>query len=338
MFRVLKPGTKVKRFCDAESNIEIDEREIKMLAALGIILPIFSIIFLGYWLKRKRIIDPQYARPANQIVFYVAIPAMLLNEIAQAPFKSNFQISAVLCLVVALALQLLLGLTAMLVLDTPRHRRGTFLQSSFHGNLGYMAYAIAYYALGKEDFARTAILSSFLMVEQNCLAIWALTTFQPKHLASRHGQGWILLKNISHNPIILAVIAGMLYSATGLPVPAPIARGLDILSGMALPTALLLIGGSLSFGSLRSMLSDIASIGALKLIGLPTLGYLLMVLVHVPAVLIPPGIILLAAPPATVTYVMAGELGGDPELAATSISALTLVSAFTYSLFLALLL
>lgn len=309
-----------------------------MVAALGVILPIFSIIFLGYWLKRKRIIDPQYVKPANQIVFYVAIPAMLLNEIARAPFKSNFQITAVLCLVAALALQVLLSLMIMLLKGTPRHRRGTFLQSSFHGNLGYMAYAIAYYALGKDDFARTAILSSFLMVEQNCLAVWALTTFQPKHLANRQRYAWILTKTIAHNPIILAVIAGMIYSAAGLPLPAPIARVLDILSGMALPTALLLIGGSLSFGSLRSMVTDIASIGVLKLLGLPVLGYLLMVLAHVPTVLILPGVILLAAPPATVTYVMAGELGGDPELAATSISALTLMSAFTYSLVLALLL
>lgn len=308
-----------------------------MLAALGVILPIFSIIFLGYLLKRKRIIGPQYAKPANQIVFYVAIPAMLFNEIAQAPFKSDFQISAVICLVGALALQLVLSLLIMLVVRTPGHRRGTFLQSSFHGNLGYMAYAIAYYALGKDDFARTAILSSFLMVEQNCLAIWALTTFQPKHLSDQQRRAWILLKNILHNPIILAVVAGMAYSAAGFPLPAPMARGLGILSGMALPTALLLIGASLSFGSLRSMLSDIVSIGTLKLICLPGLGYLLMSLVRVPATLIPSGIILLAAPPATVTYVMASELGGDPELAATSISALTLVSALTYSLFLALL-
>lgn len=308
-----------------------------MLPAFGIILPIFSIIFLGYVLKTKQIIHQEYAKTANQIVFYVAIPAMLFNEIAQVPFKKNFQLSAVLCLLGALILLALLSLVFTAAAGTPRRRRGTFLQSSFHGNLGYMAYAIAYYALGKEDFARTAILSSFLMVGQNCLAIWALTAFKTEHRREEQRRAWVLLKNIFHNPIILAVVAGIGYSATGWELAAPIARGLDILSGMALPTALLLIGASLSFGFLRTMKRDIVSIGVLKLICLPVLGYILMLVAQVPAVLIPPGIILLAAPPATVTYVMAIELEGDPELAATSISVLTLSSAFTYSLFLSLL-
>ena len=71
------------------------------------------------------------------------------------------------------------------------------------------------------------------------------------------------------------------------------------------------------------------------MVALPLLGYALMTGRHLPSDLILAGIILLAAPPATVTYVMATELGGDPELAATSISILTLLSALTYTLVLA---
>jgi malate permease and related proteins len=62
-----------------------------------------------------------------------------------------------------------------------------------------------------------------------------------------------------------------------------------------------------------------------------------MKIAQVPPIFILPGIILLASPPATVTYVMALELGGDMELAASSISVLTLASALSYSLVLFLL-
>lgn len=300
------------------------------------ILPIFSIILLGYFLKQRGIADPAFAKTANQIVFYVAIPAMLFNSISQAPFRENFQLTAVVCLLLALALHVLLSIFAMHLLAVPGAQRGTFLQSSFHGNLGYMAYAIAYYAFGQEEFARTAILSSFLLVAQNLLAVWALVAFSSQG-GGLGRQPRVFLKSILQNPIILAATASMLYSAAGLSTPKAIQRGLQILSGMSLPTALLLIGASLSFGAVRVRLKELVGIGLLKLLCLPLLGLVIMKLVGVPEFFIMPSVILLASPPATVTYVMAGELGGDPELAASSVSIITLASALSYSLLLSLL-
>jgi malate permease and related proteins len=300
---------------------------------INTILPIFSIILLGYVLKLRNTIEPAYARTANQIVFNVAIPALLLSEIGQASFKANFNLSAVLSCLGALGIVVILGLVFVHVLKIPRNRRGTFLQSSFHGNIGYMSYAIAYYTLGESHFARMAILSSFIMLSQNLLAVWALTSFGSESHLEERGR-WLLLKTIAKNPIIITVCLGITYSAMGLSLPHPVKKGLDILSGMAFPTALLLIGASLSFGSFRLMVREILGIGTLKLLCLPILGYSLMVMSGVPDTLLLSGVILLAAPPATITYVMAMELGGDPELAATSVSIYTLVSALTYSLIL----
>ena len=298
------------------------------------ILPIFSIILLGFFLKQKRVIDQPFAKTANQLVFYVAIPAMLFNSISQAPFKENFHLTAVFCLLLAITIQLILSLSIARIMAVPLKHRGTFLQSSFHGNLGYMAYAVAYYSLGQTEFARTAILSSFLMVAQNLMAVWVLIAFRPDRQTNEAKRGEVFVRSIFRNPIILAVIVSMIYSALALPVPVPIQRGLQILSGMALPTALLLIGASLSFSALRLRIKELIGIGALKLICFPLLGLIIMKLGQVPDYFILPGVILLASPPATVTYVMAVELKGDPELAASGISVLTLASAVSYSVLL----
>lgn len=299
------------------------------------ILPIFSIILVGYILRKRNVITEGFARPANQIVFNIGIPAMLLNEIAQAPFNENFNFRAVICSLSALCIVLLASMVIIRVLSVQESRRGTFLQSSFHGNIGYMAYAIAYYALGEASFARMAILSSFLMVGQNLLAVWALTSHNPE--VRLNGGKWTVFRNIIQNPIIVTVALGIVYSALGFKIPLPLKKGLDIMSGMALPTGLLLIGSSLSFGTLKSMITEISTIGTLKLLVLPLTGYFLMVAVNVPQPLILPGVILLASPPATISYVMAIELGGDPELAATSVSVFTLASAVSYTLILSFL-
>jgi hypothetical protein len=300
-----------------------------------IIFPIFAVIFIGYGLSRKGVIGLSFIQPANRIVYYIAIPAMLFKAIAPVSFRESCHMGAVLSLLGAVGATVIIGWGAMRLLQIAPKRRGTFLQSSFHGNIGYIAYAVAYYALGEERFAFTAILSSFIIVAQNFLAVWVLVSQRPGE--GREARIKALIKSVLFNPVILTVVAGTSFSLSGLPLSAPVERFLMIVSGMALPTALLLIGATLSFKSLQKMMKEVVGVGLLKLICLPALGYLFMTAAHVPEPFQLSVTILLAAPPATVVYIMAKEIGGDPELAATCISIHTLAAAATYSLFLGLL-
>jgi malate permease and related proteins len=302
---------------------------------INTILPVFSIILLGYVLKQRGLILPAFMNPANQLVYYVALPAMLFVTLAKAPFQENFQMTAGICLLATLGLLIMVALVVSRFLGLPGGARATFIQASFHGNLGFLAYAIAYYALGPDHFPRTLILSSFLMIGQNVLSVWVLTQLGT-HDTERDHPRLYLLRQTLQNPVIAAVVIGCVYSASGLPLPKALRQGLDILSGLALPMALLLIGASLSFGALQSRVRELVWIGFLKLICLPLAGYFLLRWTSVHESLMLPALILLAAPPATVSYVMAVELGGDTRLAAASVSVFTLVSAVTYSALLVL--
>lgn len=299
------------------------------------ILPVFSIILLGYVLKRRALISPAFVGPANRLVYYVALPAMLFATLVKAPFKENFQLTAGLCLVIPLGVIMVLALVVSRFLTLERGAKATLVQSSFHGNLGFLAYAIAYYALGPDNFPRTLIMSSFLMIGQNVLSIWVLTRLGTRTPDREHP--WLyLFRQTLQNPVIASMVMGCVFSAAGVELPKALRQGLDILSGLALPMALLLIGASLSFGTLQARIRELALLGVLKLVGLPMAGYFLMRWADVHDSLMLPALILLAAPPATVSYVMAAELGGDTRLAAASVSVFTLVSAVSYSGLLAL--
>lgn len=303
------------------------------------ILPVFSIILLGYLLTRRAFIGPSFIQAANRLVFYVAVPAMLFHKVARSSFSENFEPHAVTSILLALATLFACSLLAVRLFGLAPPSRKTFIHSAFHGNLGYMAYAIAYYALGERAFAQTALLSSFLIVAQNVLAI-GVFAFPPQDRREKAGStkphSRAMLRQVATNPIILSVLAGVLCSFLKIPLHTALSRSLDILSGMALPMALLLIGTSFSFGAARKWMTSILGIGLLKLTGLPLIGWVFMGWLSVPADFRLPALILLAAPPATVTYIMASEAGGDQELAATSISVLTLLSGLTYACFLAL--
>ena len=136
------------------------------------------------------------------------------------------------------------------------------------------------------------------------------------------------------NPVILSALAGILFSSTGLKLPLVISRSLDILSGLALPMALILIGASLSFKLMRLKMFRIFSSSILKLILLPGVGFFLFRLFDINLQDYLPGLILLASPTATLTYVMAREMNGDSDFAVAALSCCTLLSAVTFSIWL----
>lgn len=305
-----------------------------MAEILKTILPIFVIIFLGWSLRRLDFMQEGFVKPANRLVYFVAIPAMIFREIAEAELTEHFRLVLVAATLTPLLVVALAGLILVRGIRLQRNQVGTFLQCSFHGNLGYIGLAVAFYFLGDEGFTRASILAGFVMLLQNFLAVLALSRFnkEPKQKPSIFS----LVGRILLNPIIISAMAGMIFSVTRLELPVILDRSLHILSGMALPLALLVIGTSVSFAQMRQQLSVTFAITILKLMLLPALGLTFFHFLGLHRVEYLPALILLASPTATVTYVMASEMAGDADLATAAISVTTLASAVTFTLWLGL--
>jgi hypothetical protein len=305
-----------------------------MADILKTIFPIFVIIFLGWGLRRLDFMQEGFVKPANRLVYFVAIPAMIFREIAEAALADHFRLVLVAATLSPILIISLVGLATVRGIKLQRKQVGTFLQCSFHGNLGYIGLAVAFYFLGNDGLTRASILAGFVMLLQNFLAVVALSRFNsnPEQKTSILP----LLRRILLNPVIVSAMAGMAFSLSGLTLPVILDRSLKILSGMALPLALLVIGTSLSFAQMRQQLRMTLVIGVFKLMLLPALGLALFYFMGFDRVEYLPALILLASPTATVTYVMASEMAGDSDLATAAISVTTLASAVTFILWLGL--
>jgi len=299
-----------------------------VISVINTILSLFAVIFLGTFARKRGLITPQLLGPLNKLVFYVAIPSLLFREISKAPFHQYFDSHLVEGLLLPPVFVFFASVGLGRFLGVKGSRLGTFVQASIHGNLGYMGLAVAYYALGQEGFTRAGLLASFLILVQNFLSILGLQL-----CSGGRGRIWDLayfLKNLLLNPIILACLGGIFASAWAIKLPALVSNVLNILSGMALPVALLLIGASLSFtSSWKDMPVAIVS-SFFKLMLVPALGVFIYSWLRLDGSYVLPSIILLASPTATVTYVMARELNGEPAMATTTISISTLLSGLTY--------
>ncbi len=303
-----------------------------MLHVLYTIGPVFVIILLGWFLRAWGFIPVHLIGPLNRMVYYLAIPAMIFREVAKASFQAHFQpvlLGGTLIPVVAV---FFLALGIGFVFSIRKKEFGTFLQSSFHGNLGYIGLAVAYYFLGREGFTRASILAAFLMLLQNFLAVLGLQVFSPAEKSSH--RLLFFAKKITFNPVITSAMVGIGFSFFRLSIPEPIDRMLAIIGGMALPLALLVIGASLSFGLIKSRFFLALGAGFLKLLALPGLGIASYHWLGLSPAQFLPGLILLASPTATITYVMAGEMEGSTDLASAAVSMNTLLSAATFVLWL----
>ncbi|UCG12888.1 MAG: AEC family transporter [Deltaproteobacteria bacterium] len=295
---------------------------------LATILPIFVIILLGWSLRRFDFMQEGFVKPANRLVYFVAIPAMIFREIANSALAEHFRSDLLVATLSPILLVFSVGLIVVRRVKLQNHQVGTFLQCSFHGNLGYIGLAVAYYFLGNDGLTRASILAGFVMLLQNFLAVVALSRFgrAPKERSAP----FPLIRQILLNPVIISAMAGMTASFLGLNLPLMLDRSLKILSGMALPLALLVIGTSLSFAQMRQQLRPTLVISVFKLLLLPACGLILFYLLGFEKKDYLPALILLAAPTATVSYVMASEMAGDADLATAAISVTTLVSALTF--------
>ncbi|MBU0969836.1 MAG: AEC family transporter, partial [Proteobacteria bacterium] len=207
------------------------------MKTLATILPIFIIIAAG-WLARKRHFIPEaFIGPANRIVYYIAIPAMIFRAVSTASFHDEFSSRVLMITLVCIAAMTLLAWGVAIAGRLPDTLKGTFIQSSFHGNLGYIGLAVVFYSLGEAGLASGAIFAGFIMIVQNILAVAVLQIHSGTGAPVRAN-----LKRIIGHPVILSACGGIGFSLLELPLPVIAERSLGILSGMALPLALLLIG------------------------------------------------------------------------------------------------
>jgi len=299
------------------------------------IVPIFSVIALGWFGHRLRFIPEDFVTTGNKVVFYLGVPALLFRAVSKAPFHEVF--NPLLVLSVTLPLLGVWGVALILTRVSSGLQggtRGSFLQSSVHGNIGYIGLAVVFYLLGEEGVRLAGTVIGFLIIAQNMFAVLSLNLFSDKPTKGP----WRAAKEIALNPIILACLSGLIVSYLGLSLPWVGARFLDILGGMALPVALLIIGANLSLQGLRTaslplLLSTVMKVGLLPLVGILTMGMLLPTATSLQRGVL---IALLGAPTATVTTIMAGEMGGDVSFASGAVTLSTVASVMTYTLWFAL--
>ena len=128
------------------------------------IIPIFAIVLLGWVSRKKGFIHAEFIGPANSLVFYLAIPAMVFSAISRATLTNHFNVGILVITLSTVVVGFALAWVSGKIYKLKHGQLGSYVQTSFHGNLGYVGLAVAFYYLGEEGFVKASILTGILMV------------------------------------------------------------------------------------------------------------------------------------------------------------------------------
>jgi predicted permease len=291
---------------------------------LNALFPVLALIVFGWVVKRLGLTDPAFLRTSDRLVYFVFFPLMLFWKIGAAPlhFDSNWRYLPAS----ALAVVAVCGLSLLFIRLWPVRpfQAGSFNQGCYRFNT-YIGMAVVLNGFGEAGAQLYGVLIGLLIPLINLLCVPILIWYGGD--GGRMGTRLtVTLKHLLANPLILACVAGIIYSRLVGAFPTPIDNTLKLMSQVTLPLALFSIGGSLTSRNLRDNMGlSLAAAGG-KLVALPLVGLLFLWLFDVTGLAWQVSMLFFALPTSTAIYILSSQLNSDTELASAVIVLSTLLS------------
>lgn len=284
-------------------------------------LALFLLLVTGYVAYKAHVTNDDSVRYLTKLVLNVSLPAQILVSFLSNRGKvSNMTLLEVtgislFCYVV----YFLVGVVFVIVTQTPKKQRKTYIFMLLFGNVGFMGYPVIQAVFGIDAMIYAVIFNvmfNFIIYSLGIILIGGEKTgkFNPKLLIN--------------TPMVTALIALILFF-TPIPLPEYLNDALNYLGNLTTPLAMIIIGGTIAKMKARELFNDwrIYVFTVFRLIVMPLAVLAAMNLLHEQQYLIRGTAVVLAATPvATNATMLAIQYDGDVDLVSKGIFFSTVLS------------
>lgn len=298
--------------------------------SVNAILPIFLLAVLGALFRKTGKIDDRFVDTADWLMFKIALPVMLFQEVAGSSLSDSLDLKLILFLIVSVTLSFLLTSVVVSVTVRDRSKRGALIQGCCRSNFAILGVPIAVNMFGDIGGETIAIAMPFVILMFNTYSVIILTVYSGDS-DKRLDRGTVIgiLKNIATNPLIIGILLGVVFLLAKIPIPAAADKTLTYLANLTTPLALISLGANFRMESLKGRVGY-ALIGALtKTVILPAAAVTAAALIGLRGPSLGVVLICFGAPTAVSSYIMAKKMGNDHELAAQILLLSTLFCVLT---------
>lgn len=292
----------------------------------NVVAPVFLLVALGYFLKRVNVINENFSEVTSKFVFSVSLPALIFINISEIDIGSAIGINQIFYIYSATIISFIIIWIIAVPFIKDAKNLSVFVQGAFRSNFAIVGLAIISKLFGEFALGKASIVLAFILPLYNILAVIILTV--PFRKERKLNLKTTLIE-ILLNPLIIAVIIGLPISYYAIELPQVIKTTANFLSELALPLALIGIGGSLTIVNLKQASGLAFSSSIIRIIISPLIltagayyfgfrGFDLGIM-----------FILFASPTAIVSFIMAEAMGANSKLAGNIVLISTVASVFT---------
>lgn len=300
--------------------------------ALSVVFPLVFMMGLGYFLRWRGLLRPDFLLHLNKLSFTAFFPILLFVNVYQSDFENDFSLPLILCCVGGIVAIFLTLMLLIPFLERDSRRRGVIVQGIFRSNFILYGIPVTASLVGSDNVSATAILIAFVVPTFNLLAVIALEVYNDRPVALKN-----IVMGIVKNPLIIGSVAAFVAVLIKIPIPELLLSPMRDIGKITTPLALIVLGGSLRFGQLRRDAWPLFWVSLGKLVAMPALFLGVALLLGVRGTLLIAVFALSVSPTAVSSYPMAEAAGADGELAGEIVAVTSVVSIVTVFLWTSLL-
>jgi malonate transporter and related proteins len=207
-------------------------------------LPFFAVIALGYVSARVRFFSEDATAYLTRFVFYFALSAMLFGFAANLDVGAIFSWPFVFAYLLGTAAVWLLVAGVAIWRGTSREVAVFEAHTGVIGNVGFLGIPMLSLLLGPDAVGPVLLVLAVDLIVFSSLLTMLVTGLRAGRVSAQ--TFGVLGLGLVKNPMIVSVVLGILWGATGLALPGAVNEFLTLLGAAATPCALFAIGASLA--------------------------------------------------------------------------------------------
>jgi len=305
-----------------------------MILSINITVPFILLALLGILMKRRGMIGDIFITQGNKVIFYFAIPATVFNHIHRADLSTVFDLRFLIFNSVWLIAFFLFTWWAANTFMRDKDSVSSFVNSAYRSSLSVVGpplLVLMFVDAYDPDILPKGILAvSVLLIISYATASTMFAVHDPK----AKGKGVFgIFMSIAKNPIVIGVVAGLIFNVLGWTPPTFAANTISALGGIVMPLAMICVGANLAFHGFDVKFKYVLISVIVKLFVMPVSAVIVAYLFGFRGSDLTIIMILNALPMAVGAYVMQAELGGDSYIGASVLMLTMTLSALTLTLF-----
>jgi len=285
------------------------------------------LILIGYFLKKKDIINEKVEKSLTFILLYICVPGLIIKafDITYTPEKLRLGLQIVLISVIHSVI--LIAVNYLLIYKIKDKEKKKILKfGNVITNFGFKGYPVVFQIFGEEGLFFASMYSIPIII---LMWTYGLSTFFSKI-------GKEEVKNIFLNPGMIALYFGITVFIFSIEIPDLIDSTLITLGNMTTPLSMFIIGSRLALVKKNEILNDkMIYYGAfVKLILSPILMLIILNFIQLPTVSRGVAIIYGALPPAAIIVILARQYKGNTVFSSKIVVIQHILSLATITFFL----